>query len=222
MKKSIPKYLLKPLVAIVLLDILLILLRWFTPLNFAVNSPKIVMRILGFLMYIGIMMVSFSLLFTIAAILFEFSETKKRNKQLADGTIINIEDIGEFYRHNWSPDCYSKTETLPLFGKEHKITIQMEAGSKETPIADAQIKAYHEFMESYSTYQAELENILRTQEFDEIFKMADIIFNSSGDYKMVASDTTSDDSDCEFIVTFNPVNITLQQIDYSADCTRHR
>ncbi|WP_099205184.1 hypothetical protein [Scatolibacter rhodanostii] len=221
MQNKISKYPLKPLLVFLLLDILLIALRWFTSLNFEITSPNLIMRVLGLLMTIALLPINFVVLLAIAGILIEWLPKTAFEKPISDGTRIKLEGIGNFFYSNCWISGYCKGKTFSLLGEKYRLYIIMLASSKSAFVTQEQIQAYYEFTENYSENLAELESVLLAEKYDKIFAPAELIIDRSGNYELKAIDTASGVDYLEFIVTFNPINVVHRQMSYNERHSRY-
>lgn len=221
MKAKVSKEYIKPLVFLIPVDILLIILRWFLPLNFNTSSPSAMMKILGLLITIAVFIISFVVLLAFAGIVFDLSAQRVFEKPTGDGTSIILKGIGKFFYSNSRAHGYCKAETLSLFGKKYRIDIIMRVDSKAASITPEQIQAYHLFVDNCIKNQAELESTLLAQKYDKIFAPAELTIDSSGHYELKAMDTASGVNYLEFIVTFNPISIIHRQMDYNERNSRY-
>lgn len=222
MKNKIPPYAVKPLLILIPLDILLILLRWFMPLDFAAHSASVGMRILGVFILIALIPINYTIVLAIGGLLLERNDLSTHMKPTGDGTKVKLKGVGKFSYCDWWAHGYFKPDALTLFGKEHPIYIRMETRSKAIPITEAQIQAYQIFFKNYSAYQAELESLLVEQGHGERFVPTEIIIRQNGNYTLKASDDTLFSSRFEFLVTFDPMHILYQQMSDNEWQTRFR
>ena len=190
---------------------ILIVLRYFLKIEW---NDNILLRFTLLIMILLLFVVGLWVLLTLSWIIldpvFKHKEIKKKQMQVEQGMLLFCEPIGELL----FSDGWYKIESISLFEESYRITIRFQADSKEDHLSVEQEKSYSEFFSMYERCCTELEKQLEEQEYADIFEPAEIIFAKNGDYKMLASDTTSDDSNVEFVVTFNPIEITLEEIDY--------
>ena len=189
----------------------LIVLRFFLEIEW---NNNILLQIARQLIVLLLFFVGLWMLFTLSWIIFEpiynHNERKKKQKQAEQGILLISEPIGELlFCNGWY-----KTEGISLFNEGYRISVRFESDSKDDHLSEEQKKAYIEFWSMYEHCCEEFEHLLEEKEYADIFEPSEIFFKKNGDYIMLASNTTSDDRYFEFVVTFNPLEATSQEIDY--------
>ncbi len=182
----------------------LLWLRFYAGINW---NNTVLTRLLVVLLWL---LLIFFGLFTVLIILYVILEPifkRERLQKIKNNEIREDSEIGEMcYIDGWLVK-----QGFTLFDEEYRTSVLFECVGQDEEITQNQKNAFKEFNLNCEALRSQLEQKLEEAEFSDIFVPSELIISKDGDYKLIGGDVTSDDSDSEFLVTFDPLKIVLHE-----------
>jgi hypothetical protein len=170
-------------------------------------NDTVLTRSLGLLVILLLILFGFATVIIILGLIFTPIFERQERQMIKSNKIREDSEIGKMrYSDGWSV-----SQGFTLFDEEYRISVLFECVGQDEDITRNQKNAYKEFNLNHEKLQSQLEQKLEEEEFSDTFIPSQLIISKDGVYKLIGEDGTSDDSGFEFLVTFDPLEIVLQE-----------